>query len=345
MDMRGTHAHAFVVSFYSLADLKDRTLVDLSARGGGARRDFVAAVLQYRSELKRLGTHEGELTAFIAYAQAFPSGFLGLLDTFDTLETGVWNFVCVALALHEFGYRPLGIRLDSGDLAYLSRECRKIFVSVGEARGIDYFGRLTIVASNDLSEKVLYALKEQGHAIDTFGVGTNLVTCKTQPALGCVYKLVEVQGQPRMKVSSEPSKVTIPGAKEAYRLYNAAGEPVLDLLVQVGTAAPQPAKRILCRHPFDANKRVYVTPTRVQPLHQLVWDGPVHGVKGAEVNVLEGYPSLAEVRAHVAQELQRFREDHLRRLNPTPYKMCVSSDLFAFMADLWLQETPVPEIV
>lgn len=157
-----------------------------------------------------------------------------------------------------------------------------------------------------------------------------------------MYKLVEVNKQPRMKVSSDHDKVTIPGEKEAYRLYNAANEPVLDLLVQVGTSAPQANKRILCRHPFDANKRVYVTPHVVQPLHHLVWDGPVHCNK---VNVLEGYPSLKQVRENVSAELARFREDHLRRLNPTPYKMSVSSDLFSYMADLWLQETPIAEII
>ena len=163
MAMRGTHAHAYVVSFYALSDLKDRTLVDAQ----GVRRDFAAVALQYRAELKRLHTHEGELTAFISYAKAFPAGFLGLLDTFDTLESGIWNFICVALALHQFGYQPLGVRLDSGDLAYLSRECRKIFARVGEQYGIEYFAKMNIVASNDLSEKVLYALKEQGHEIDT----------------------------------------------------------------------------------------------------------------------------------------------------------------------------------
>lgn len=391
MEMRGTHAHSFVVSFYSLSDLKDKTLKDSS----GVTRDFVSVVLAFRAELKRTHTHEGELTAFISYAQAFPSGFLGLLDTFDTLESGIWNFVCVALALDAFGYKALGVRLDSGDLAYLSRECRKVFRQVGEQYQRDYFAKLTIVASNDLSEKVLYALKEQGHEIDTckhrrlqrgdtsgertqqkcavryrmltadrvslcalrsfslcvsqVGVGTNLVTCKTQPALGCVYKLVEVNKQPRMKVSSDHDKVTIPGEKECYRLYNSSAEPVLDLLVQVGTTPPQAGKRILCRHPFDANKRVYVTPATVEPLHALVWDGAKHGKRGpngeAPVNPLEGYPSLAAVRAHVASELGRFREDHLRRLNPTPYKMSVSSDLFSFMADLWLQETPIAEII
>lgn len=146
-----------------------------------------------------------------------------------------------------------------------------------------------------------------------------------------------------MKVSHDHDKVTIPGEKEAYRLYNSANEPVLDLLVQVGTSVPQAHKRILCRHPFDANRRVYVTPHRVEPLHQLAWDGSIHSPASPNhANVLSTYPSLSAVRDHVAHELQQFREDHLRRLNPTPYKLSVSSDLYSFMADLWLQEVRRP---
>jgi nicotinate phosphoribosyltransferase len=193
-------------------------------------------------------------------------------------------------------------------------------------------------------------------------VGTNLVTCKTQPALGCVYKLVEINGEARMKVSSETDKVSIPGSKEAWRLYNTSNEPVLDILVQSGTIFPQVGKKILCRHPFDANKRVYVIPAKVEPLHQLFWDGSIHaqrcnsdastsGASSKSVpvtekkHVLADYPSLDAIRTHCASELGRFREDHLRRLNPTPYKLSVSSDLFSFMADLWLQETPIAEIM
>jgi nicotinate phosphoribosyltransferase len=157
--------------------------------------------------------------------------------------------------------------------------------------------------------------------------------------------------QPRMKVSDDHDKVSIPGEKEAYRLFNSRLEPVLDLLLQVGTAPPQANKRILCRHPFDASKRVYVTPFVVQPLHRLYWDGPAVGratlARGgaiAHADVLASYPSLTEVKAHVTAQLSSFRDDHLRRLNPTPYKTSISSDLFLYMQDLWSRETPIPEI-
>lgn len=150
------------------------------------QRDFVERVLHYRTALNRLNTNQGELTAFIAYAQAYPKSFLALLDTYDTLESGLPNFAAVALALYEFGYTPRGIRLDSGDLAYLSRETRKYLVQISEQFHVP-FDKLSIVASNDLSEKVLWALKEQQHEIDAFAIGTHLVTCKTQPALGCTH--------------------------------------------------------------------------------------------------------------------------------------------------------------
>jgi hypothetical protein len=154
-----------------------------------------------------------------------------------------------------------------------SQECRKAFQFIEAQEKIKDFGKLTIVASNDLSEEVLWALKEQKHEVDVFGrcqtpnhtthhitphhsrffvlcavlccvvcagIGTNLVTCKSQPALGCVYKLVEVRGQPRIKISQDPAKVTIPGRKECYRLFNTKGEPVLDLLLSMPCPRPFP---------------------------------------------------------------------------------------------------------
>ena len=333
----GTHAHSFVSSFLSMDQLHSRTLpAHPSLSTPPPSNDFVSAVLSYRSALSRPSTNQSELAAFIAYAQSFPTAFLALVDTYDVLESGVWNFLFVALALDDWGYRARGIRLDSGDLAYLSRTCRALFRTVGEKYGRAHMAGLTIVASNDLSENVLYSLREQGHEIDTFAVGTHLVTCKAQPALGCVYKLVSINERPRIKVSHDAAKITIPGRKDCYRLYGQSGEPIVDLLLLSSNSPPLPGKRILCRHPFDANKRVYVTPSRVVLLHQLVWDG--------EVGLVNPFPSLTELRHRVQRELSQWREDHLRRLNPTPYKLSVTSDLYTFMHDLWLSETPIAEI-
>merc|ERR1712216_109227 len=163
-----------------------------------------------REEMKLGETNDGELIAFTTYALSFPNGFLALVDTYDTLYSGVPNFLCVALALDSLGYKAKGIRLDSGDLAYLSKQARKMFVTCADKYGLDYFKSFTIVASNSINENVLQSLNEQGHEIDAYGIGTNLVTCQKQPALGMVYKLVEVNGVPRIKLSQDIVKVTIP---------------------------------------------------------------------------------------------------------------------------------------
>mmetsp|Transcript_1374 Transcript_1374/g.1836 ORF Transcript_1374/g.1836 Transcript_1374/m.1836 type:complete len:548 (-) Transcript_1374:68-1711(-) len=331
MDVKGTHAHSFVVSFTGLGELKSNSITTAE----GKEVDFVRMVTQYREKLHP-GTNEGELAAFIAYAQAYPSGTLCLIDTYDTLASGCWNYLFVALALHDCGYKALGVRLDSGDLAYLSKECRNRFTEIGKQFGISYFEGFNIVASNDLSENVLWSLKEQGHEIDTFGIGTNLVTCKAQPALGCVYKLVEINGKPRIKISQDVAKVTIPGKKEAFRLRDAKGKPLLDLLLDASAdEKPQAGQRLLCRHPFSASKRAFVTPSSVESLHKLVWDCG---------KLVQPFPSLQQLKKRAETQLASFREDHLRRLNPTPYKLSLSSKLYDFMHNLWLSESPISEL-
>src|SRR5512136_149634 len=266
--VKGTHAHSYVQSFTGIDDLRDRTLVGPD----GKVHEFVSRVLEIRAELEFNHTNEGELASFIAYAQAFPRGFLALVDTYDTLKSGVPNFVCVALGLLRLGYKPIGIRLDSGDLSYLSRGTRKVFDEMG-AKTDPNLSKCLIMASNEINKSVLISLKQQGHEIDTFGIGTHLVTCDDQPAMGCIYKLVEVKGIPRIKLSQELGKMTIPGKKEAYRLFGEDGYSLLDLMIKVGGKPPDPANHVLCHHPFDHIKRVYVTPSKIVPLHHCVWDG------------------------------------------------------------------------
>lgn len=112
---------------------------------------------------------------------------------------------------------------------------------------------MTIVASNDINEDILHSLKMQGNSINTFGIGTHLVTCQKQPALGCVFKVVEVTGKPCIKLSEEFQKVTFPGKKDAYRLYDKEGRPLVDLLTRADEPAPEVNKKFLCRHPFIVN--------------------------------------------------------------------------------------------
>ena len=110
---------------------------------------------------------------------------------------------------------------------------------------MEWFENLSIVASNDINEDILHSLNLQGHSINTFGIGTHLVTCQKQPALGCVFKLVEVNGKPCIKLSEEFQKVTFPGRKDAYRLYDKEGCPLVDLLTRADEPAQETSKKIL----------------------------------------------------------------------------------------------------
>jgi nicotinate phosphoribosyltransferase len=328
--VKGTHAHSFVSSFSRLDELRNLTIMGKD----GAVHEFVTDVLSLREELGFANSNEGELAAFISYAQAFPNAFLALVDTYDTLKSGVPNFICLAIALMRLGYSPVGFRIDSGDLAYLSRKAREMLAQAGQRYSMD-LSSFSIVASNDINEATLHSLNTQGHSIDIFGIGTHLVTCFEQPALGGVYKLVMIKGHPRIKISDDVHKVTIPGRKEAFRVIGQEGYPLLDLLVESGSKEPRVGERILCRHPYDETKRVHITPTEVITLHRCVWD------RGRRTLCPE---PLSVTRSFVQDQLSSMRSDHLRAINPTPYKVSVTDELYQFIHSLWLQEAPIAEL-
>lgn len=340
--LRGTHSHAFVSSYMSLDEIVDKSLE--SSDGSTTCDDFVSLVQTWLSKLQRIDsfngvfgeTNQSELAAFTSYALAFPHNFLALVDTYDVMRSGIPNFCAVALALHDLGYRASGIRLDSGDLAYLSIEARKFFCAIEERFGVTGFGKMIITASNDLNEETLDALNKQGHEVDCFGIGTYLVTCYAQAALGCVFKLVEINNQPRMKLSEDVSKVSIPCKKRCYRLYGREGYGLVDIMTGENEPPPRASQRILCRHPFNESKRAYVVPQRVEELLKCYW--PRHSSKS------ERLPSLKEIRERCMQQLEQMRSDHMRRLNPTPYKVSVSTKLYDFIHFLWLNEAPVGEL-
>ncbi|KAH8409502.1 hypothetical protein KR222_007280 [Zaprionus bogoriensis] len=252
-----------------------------------------------------------------------------------SFRSGLLNFSAVALALNDLGYHALGIRIDSGDLAYLSCLAREAFEKVAERFKVPWFNKLTIVASNDINEDTILSLNEQGHKIDCFGIGTHLVTCQRQPALGCVYKLVEINGQARIKLSQDVEKVTMPGNKNAYRLYSADGHALIDLLQKDSEHPPAVGQKVLCRHPFQESKRAYVIPSHVESLYKIYW-------KSGKICQL--LPTLEQVREKVQISLKTLRNDHKRTLNPTPYKVAVSDNLYNFIHDLWLQNAPIGEL-
>lgn len=150
--VKGTHAHSYVMAHHSLSELSSTTLKKMD----GEEVEFVELVLQKLNILGSSGkTNIGELAAFISFAQAFPKTFLALVDTYDTLRSGIPNFLAVGAALYDLGYKPVGIRLDSGDLSYLSIETRVLFINADTLLNQSIFEKCDIVASNDINEEVI----------------------------------------------------------------------------------------------------------------------------------------------------------------------------------------------
>ncbi|KAJ3700404.1 hypothetical protein LUZ61_004109 [Rhynchospora tenuis] len=341
--LRGTHSHAFVSSYMSADEIPDKTLK--SRDGSKTCDDFFSLAQSWLKKVQSVSslnglfgeTNQSELAAFTSYALAFPNNFLALVDTYDVMRSGLPNFCAVALALNSLGYKASGIRLDSGDLAYLSIEARKIFNLIEKEFGVTGFGKMVITASNDLNEETIDALNKQGHEVDAFGIGTYLVTCYSQAALGCVFKLVEIKDQPRIKLSEDVTKVSIPCKKRVFRLYGKEGYPLVDLMTGEDESMPKEGERILCRHPFIESKRAYVVAQRVEELLKCYWPGQSNECR-------EELPSLNKIRARCIKQLEQMRQDHMRRLNPTPYKVSVSAKLYDFIHYLWLNEAPVGEL-
>ena len=338
--VKGTHAHAYVTSYTGAEDMVNAKIKHKNDESN-VETEFFEKCCQWRkdvsSHLKLLSSEasDGELAAFASYAVAFPDGFLALVDTYDVNKSGLLNFAAVALALNDLGYTAIGIRIDSGDLAYLSRVARETFQSIAEQFNVPWFANVQIVASNDINEDTILSLNDQGHSIDCFGIGTHLVTCQRQPALGCVYKLVEINGKPKIKLSQDVEKVTMPGKKNVYRLYSNDGKGLIDLLQRPDEPAPEVGKRVLCRHPFQESKRAWVIPAKVEPIYVVYWE---NGKIPIDI------PSLTDIRERVQSSLQTLRQDHKRSLNPTPYKVGVSDDLYHFIHDLWLENQPIGEL-
>jgi nicotinate phosphoribosyltransferase len=331
--LSGTHAHSFVQTFLALEEAKHLVLSPNpeSKSTRQANVVLVPRVVEYRQDFAKrydpafATTHDGELAAFCAYAVAFPNHFLCLLDTYDTLQSGLLNFVLVASVLNDLGYTPVGVRLDSGDLASLSIECANVFARHAAERPI--FDRVSIVASNDINEDAIHELNRSDHAITAYGIGTNLVTCQKQPALGCVYKLVELEGRARIKISQDVGKVLIPGTKRAYRLYDATDRPILDLLTQHDELPPAENEPIECCDPFDEASRRWVTPSRVEPLLRTVFS------QGQVVE--QSVHSLPEAREALREELNRLDPEVARLDNPRIYGVSISLRLYRFLHGMW----------
>jgi len=259
---------------------------------------------------------DSELEAFRSYARAFPHSCLLLVDTYDTLKSGVPNAITVFKELREQGIDPLGIRLDSGDLAYLSKKARKMLDAAG-------FPNAKIVASSDLDEEVIWDLKAQGAAIDVWGVGTAMITSKDCPALGGVYKLVaeEKNGKmvPRIKISENAIKVTNPGYKKVARLYDKDTQKAIADLIMLDHETIDESKPLTIFDPINTWKRMTLTNFKAREL--LV---PIFRL-GKRVYKL---PSLKEIQKYSKREMDTLWAEYKRLTKPHVYKVDLSDELY-----------------
>ena len=257
---------------------------------------------------------KNEFEAFKRYAEVYPNSTTLLVDTYDVIHSGIPNAIRVAKEILEpAGHRLKGIRIDSGDLAYLSKRVRKMLDDAG-------LQDCKIVVSNSLDEFTITSLLNQEAAIDSFGVGERLITAKSEPVFGAVYKIaaVEEDGKftPRIKVSENVEKITNPGLKSVYRIYNEDGHAVADMIAL-------PNEEIDLSKPFRYidpvkpwKQREFINCTAKKLLKLYVKDG----------KRIENLPELEEIREYVKnqlqneiwQEEQRFENPHRHYLDFTP---------------------------
>lgn len=273
--------------------------------------------------VKVMGTHAHswvqsfptELDAFRAYAETFPDACMLLVDTYDTLGSGVPNAIKVFDELRAKGHEPMGIRLDSGDLAYLSKKARVMLDEAG-------YPNVGICASSDLDEFVIRDLKMQGAKIDSWGVGTKLITSEDYPSLGGVYKMSAeiVNGEvvPKIKLSENVEKLTNPGYKKVFRLYRKNGMAIADLIA-LNEETLDTTKPLRLYHPEHTYKNMLIEEFTVRELLQPIF------IDGRQVYTS---PSVMQMQAYCKEELATLYEETKRTLNPNIYKVDISDKLY-----------------
>lgn len=257
-----------------------------------------------------------EYDAFKAYADTYPDGCLLLVDTYDTLHSGVPNAIKIFDYLKANGHKPLGIRLDSGDLAYLSKEARKLLDAAGHTE-------CKIFASSDIDEYVLQSLKEQDARIDQYGVGTKMITSHSTPSLGGVYKLcnLNVDGvdYPKMKISDNPVKVTNPGVKTVYRLFDKATDKAIADLMCLADEVIDESRPLTLTHPVERWKTKEIVDFYAKELYTDVF------IDGRKTYAPQ---SVYELQARCKSGLDGFWDEYKRLQKPHQYKVDLSDKLY-----------------
>lgn len=288
-----------------------------------------------------------ELDAFRAYAELYPEETLLLVDTINTLESGVPNAIRVFEELRQKGHRPVGVRLDSGDLAFLSIQTAKMLDAAG-------FPDVSIVLSNNLDELVIWQIITQiaqeapRYGVDAdrlakrlvYGVGTHLITSWGAPALDGVYKLAAVENEgswiPTIKLSESPTKTPVPGKKLVWRLYDQRGKATADL-VTLEDEDPRHMQRIVLHHPNDSAKCRVLEQKDISEIEPLLTQVLNEGKR------MNGVSSLDQMRAKRQADVERLDLGVRRIINPHIYHVSLTKNLWELKQRLIQEALPTED--
>lgn len=260
-------------------------------------------------------SHNSELEAFRTYAKIYPKQCLLLIDTYDTLKSGLKNAITVFKELREAGHEPIGIRVDSGDFAYLSKQIRKELDAAG-------FEKAIILVSGDIDENIIESLNSQGAKIDAWGIGGKLVTGHPSPVFGLVYKLASIQSDdrqtmiPKLKISNDSIKTSNPGIKNLYRIYDQDEKAFADLTTLENETLATP---LVLTHPVERYKFTTMHTYTARNLHTQIYK------KG---KLVYSVPSVAQSALYLKAELNKFWDEYKRIYAPQVYKINLSDDLY-----------------
>ena len=278
-----------------------------------------------------------EYTAFKTYAELYPNACILLVDTYDTLKSGVPNAIRVFKEMRDAGIelKNYGIRLDSGDLAYMSKQARILLDQAG-------FKDATISASSDLDEYLIQSLKSQGAAITSWGVGTNLITSKDCPAFGGVYKLAAVYDSktedfiPKIKLSENTEKITNPGNKTIYRIYEKKSHKLKADLICLVDEKFDSSQDMIIFDPLETWKKTKIHAGTYE-LRELLVPVFLNG------KCVYESPSVMEIRDYCAKELDTLWEETKRFTNPHEVYVDLSQKLYDIKASL-LEELSIESL-
>lgn len=318
---------------------KGRLVLEMGARRAhgvssglyGARSAFIGGIdatsnviADQHFGVKALGTmahswiqlFDTEYEAFLVYAKTYPEATTLLVDTYDTLKSGVPNAIKVIKeVLVPKGIKQCAIRIDSGDLTYLAKKARKMLDDAG-------LSFCQIVVSNSLDEYAIQTLLNQGAPIDLFGVGERLITAKSDPVLGCVYKLcaITVDGQvhPKIKISDNVEKITTPHFKQVYRIYSKSGQAEADLITLHDEIIDEDSPLTIFDEMHTWKTKTYEHYNVKKMLHPVFING----------QCVIDYPSLEMIKAHASSELQSLWEEVKRFDYPHKYYVDLSKKLW-----------------